>query len=164
LSKINQFDNGYLFYQVPKILLEHEDYRQCLDSIDILVYSLLMDRWNQFVNKVNSDYIDKSGEMYIVYSEKDLAQILNKNRRFISESISKLKNIGLIRVEKRKKYPEQKLNREMINRYYLYDIPREINFENQIEIDKIKQSKNESKQKNKKSAKLRESKKKRLKN
>lgn len=158
LSKINQPENGYYFYKLPKILLNNDEYRECLDILDILVYTLLMDRYNQFIVSPDQQYINKNGEMFIIYPEQEIANILNKNVRFISESISKLNNIGLIKVNKVKKYPRNKDNKEMINHYYLYDLNNaEIN---QVEIEKIKTEKKEKLNKKSESAKVRERKKK----
>jgi hypothetical protein len=158
--KINQPENGYYFYQVPKILWENENYNKCLDPIDIMIYMLLMDRYNQFIIKPDPRFIDDNGEMFIIYPENELGAKIQKDQNYVSKSVNKLKRIGLINFIRAKKYPNWAENKEVINRYYLFDIPLDSNkIEVEKEINKINKDKEEIRNNRSIAAKKREEKK-----
>lgn len=78
MSKYNIVDRAkFTFYQIPKLLLHGEKYKGKLKANDILTYSILMDRLNV---SIKNNWLDKNGNIYFVYSNKELCEILNISR------------------------------------------------------------------------------------
>ena len=69
--KVNEvLDN--VFYQIPKELLINPIYKN-LDSNSILLYGLLLDRLSV---SMKNKWIDKEGNVYLIYSRKEAQKML----------------------------------------------------------------------------------------
>lgn len=85
-----------IFYAVPKILFMNEEFRK-LTLKSKMVYSLLLDR----VDLSKKNGWKKNGYIYIMYSQKKLAEKLGLSERTIRTSFKELTSKNLISCQKR---------------------------------------------------------------
>ncbi len=89
--KINEcFENS--FYQIPKELFTNPIYKN-LDPTSILLYSLLLDRLSL---SMKNKWVDKDGNIYIIYSRKEAQKKLNLSDKTITKAFRKLEEAKLI--------------------------------------------------------------------
>ena len=89
--KVNEvLDN--VFYQIPKELLVNPIYNN-LDSNSILLYGLLLDRLSV---SMKNKWIDKDGNVYIIYSRKDAQKMLKLSDKPITKAFRQLEEAKLI--------------------------------------------------------------------
>lgn len=89
--KINEcFENS--FYQIPKELFTNPIYKN-LDLTSILLYSLLLDRLSL---SMKNKWVDKDGNIYIIYSRKEAQKKLNLSDKPITKAFRKLEEAKLI--------------------------------------------------------------------
>lgn len=81
-----------VFYQIPKELLVNPIYKN-LDSNSILLYGLLLDRLSV---SMKNKWIDKEGNVYIIYSRKDAQKMLKLSDKPITKAFRKLEEAKLI--------------------------------------------------------------------
>lgn len=80
------------FYQLPKGLFLYPQYRS-LDPLAKLMYSVLRDRLS--LSKLNR-WIDENGDIYLIFGQDKLAELMNFSQSAISKNMKKLEEIGLI--------------------------------------------------------------------
>lgn len=81
-----------VFYQIPKELLVNPIYKN-LDSNSILLYGLLLDRLSV---SMKNKWIDKDGNIYLIYSRKEAQQKLKLSDKPVSKAFKKLEEAKLI--------------------------------------------------------------------
>ena len=81
-----------VFYQIPKELLVNPIYND-LDSNSILLYGLLLDRLSV---SMKNKWIDKDGNIYLIYSRKEAQKTLKLSDKPITKSFKKLEEAKLI--------------------------------------------------------------------
>ena len=81
-----------VFYQIPKELLVNPIYND-LDSNSILLYGLLLDRLSV---SMKNKWIDKDGNIYLIYSRKEAQKMLKLSDKPITKSFKKLEEAKLI--------------------------------------------------------------------
>lgn len=78
MSKYNIVDRAkFTFYQIPKLLIHGEKYKNNLTHSEIIAYSILMDRLNV---SIKNNWFDENGNIYFVYSNPQLVEILGVTR------------------------------------------------------------------------------------
>lgn len=87
----------FVFYQIPKILIHGEKYKDNLTNNDILAYSILMDRLNV---SIKNNWYDEEGYIYFVYSNNELQKILNVSRNTVVKIKRNLTKVGLLEEER----------------------------------------------------------------
>ena len=81
-----------IFYQIPKELLVNSVYNN-LDSNSILLYGLLLDRLSI---SMKNKWIDKYGNIYLIYSRKEAQKMLKLSDKPVSKAFKKLEEAKLI--------------------------------------------------------------------
>lgn len=81
------------FYQVPKELFNNP-YYMSLSLISKVLYGLLLDRLSI---SIKNNWTDKDGNIYIVYSRKEVGLKLNLSDKTVTKAFKELKNVKLIR-------------------------------------------------------------------
>lgn len=81
-----------VFYQIPKELLVNPIYKN-LDSNSILLYGLLLDRLSV---SMKNKWVDKDGNIYLIYSRKEAQQKLKLSDKPVSKAFKKLEEAKLI--------------------------------------------------------------------
>ena len=81
-----------VFYQIPKELFTNPIYNS-LDSTSILLYGLLLDRLSV---SMKNKWIDKDGNIYIIYSRKEAQKKLRLSEKTVSKAFKKLEEAKLI--------------------------------------------------------------------
>lgn len=81
-----------VFYQIPKELFTNPIYNS-LDSTSILLYGFLLDRLSV---SMKNKWIDKDGNIYIVYSRKEAQKKLRLSDKPVSKAFKKLEEAKLI--------------------------------------------------------------------
>ncbi len=81
-----------VFYQIPKELLINPIYNN-LDSNSILLYGLLLDRLSV---SMKNKWIDKDGNIYLIYSRKEAQNKLKLSDKPITKAFRKLEDAKLI--------------------------------------------------------------------
>ena len=74
-----------VFYQIPKELFTNPIYNS-LDSTSILLYGLLLDRLSV---SMKNKWIDKDGNIYIIYSRKEAQKKLKLSDKPVSKAFKK---------------------------------------------------------------------------
>lgn len=98
MSKYNVVDRAkFTFYQIPKLLIHGEKYRSKITHSEIIAYAILMDRLNV---SIKNNWIDDNGDIYFVYSNEELMEILNLSKTTTIKVKKKLKEIGLFDEER----------------------------------------------------------------
>lgn len=87
----------FVFYQIPKILIHGEKYKDNLTNNDILAYSILMDRLNV---SIKNNWYDEEGYIYFVYSNNELQKILNVSKNTVVKIKRNLTKVGLLEEER----------------------------------------------------------------
>ncbi|MFA9492343.1 replication initiator protein A [Streptococcus sp. E17BB] len=89
---IEQMETSEIFYSIPKVLLEDEQYKELrLDSK--MLYAILKDRLKL---SAKNRWIDEQGRVYLEYSNKELQEIFNCSKNTIIKIRSDLTKHGLI--------------------------------------------------------------------
>lgn len=134
MSKYNVVDRAkFTFYQIPKLLIHGEKYRSKITHSEIIAYSILMDRLNV---SIKNNWIDDNGDIYFVYSNEELMEILSLSKTTTIKVKKKLKEIGL--------FDEERTGRA--NRLYLLE-PQASNIEEAKYVMNLEQKKVEDKSK-----------------
>lgn len=81
-----------VFYQIPKELFTNPLYSN-LNSDSILLYGLLLDRLSV---SMKNKWIDKDGNIYLVYSRKEAQKMLKLSDKPITRAFRKLQDAKLI--------------------------------------------------------------------
>ena len=81
-----------VFYQIPKELFTNPAYNN-LDSNSILLYGLLLDRLSV---SMKNKWIDKEGNIYLIYSRKEAQKMLKLSDKPVSKAFKKLEDAKLI--------------------------------------------------------------------
>lgn len=81
-----------VFYQIPKELFTNPAYNN-LDSNSILLYGLLLDRLSV---SMKNKWIDKDGNIYLIYSRKEAQKMLKLSDKPVSKAFKKLEEAKLI--------------------------------------------------------------------
>ena len=81
-----------VFYQIQKELLVNPIYKN-LDSNSILLYGLLLDRLSV---SMKNKWVDKDGNIYLIYSRKEAQQKLKLSDKPVSKAFKKLEEAKLI--------------------------------------------------------------------
>lgn len=91
------------FYPIPQRVLELN-----LSSTALLIYGILLNRAS--LSRKNG-YVDATGWVYVVYTQEELAAMLQISTRITANHLRSLEKAGLIR--------KVRLSRKQANRYYL---------------------------------------------
>ena len=91
LYKVNEVLEN-VFYQIPKELFTNPAYNN-LDSNSILLYGLLLDRLSV---SMKNKWIDKEGNIYLIYSRKEAQKMLKLSDKPVSKAFKKLEEAKLI--------------------------------------------------------------------
>lgn len=89
-------EHSHRFYQVPKELFIDEYYRE-MNSDSKVLYSVLLDR-KELSRKNN--WVDKHGQVYLIYTRSNLAELLGISVRSIQRAFNILKELDLIKEER----------------------------------------------------------------
>jgi hypothetical protein len=92
------------FYQLPKALIHSPKYKPLTASAK-LAYAILKDRHQL---SVRNGWTDKQGHIYFLFSDKELAEILECSERTARRVKKELQNVGLIHM---KRQGQKKANR-----------------------------------------------------
>ncbi len=87
----------YRFYQIPAILLEHEEYRKISDTAKLL-YGILLSRLA--LSKKNGWIEEDTNRVYILYNRNDIAAMMGKGTSTISSAMTQLVDAGLVKKKK----------------------------------------------------------------
>lgn len=95
LYKINE-TMQHTYYQMPQELFENEKYKYL--SIEAkVIYSFLLNRMN--LSRINH-WINNDGEIYLIYTRKEIQSKLNLSDKPVTRAFKELRNIELIKEEK----------------------------------------------------------------
>ena len=83
------------FYQMPKFLFEGE--LIALNNDSRVLYSLLKDRHEL---SLTNGWINEKGEVYLIYTRKDMEYMLGLSDKTVKKAIDQLKEYGLVEEEK----------------------------------------------------------------
>jgi len=83
------------FFKIPKVLNE-DDYYKCLPVVARYLYGVMLDR---FKLSKSRNWINSNGEVYFIFKQKDLAELLNVSLSSIKRSVLQLIDHSLIESE-----------------------------------------------------------------
>lgn len=106
----DQVETNERFYKIPKALFENEFYAD-MKLETKMAYAILRDR---FLLSIKNNWIDKSGDVYLIYKNIDLQTILSVGEKKVISLKKELANFGLLEEER------QGLNKP--NRLYVGNI------------------------------------------
>ena len=106
----DQVETNERFYKIPKALFENELYADMKLETKV-AYAILRDR---FLLSIKNNWIDKSGDVYLIYKNIDLQTILSVGEKKVISLKKELANFGLLEEER------QGLNKP--NRLYVGNI------------------------------------------
>ncbi|WP_273705574.1 replication initiator protein A [Leuconostoc mesenteroides] len=106
----DQVETNERFYKIPKVLFENEFYADMKLETKI-AYAILRDR---FLLSIKNNWIDKNGDVYLIYKNSDLQTILSVGEKKVISLKKELANFGLLEEER------QGLNKP--NRLYVGNI------------------------------------------
>ena len=89
---INNVKN-YLFYKVPKCILNNEPYKTKLSPLAKLGYIFILDRLSL---SINNKWVDKKGDVFIYYSRQDLQNDLPTTKKTAISIFKQLEELNLI--------------------------------------------------------------------
>lgn len=95
------------FYQIPKFLFE-EEFKKELGNDAKILYALLRDRHEL---SVKNKWFNNSGEIYLIYSREEMADMLGVTQPTVRKAIQQLKNCALLE--------EEQIGQNKANRIYL---------------------------------------------
>ena len=84
------------FYQLPKFLFEDDYFRKLSDSSKI-AYCMFRDRFE--LSKMNN-WIDDNGNVYLIFTTKDLCELLNCGTQKVTKIKKELENFNLLEQER----------------------------------------------------------------
>lgn len=99
------------FVKVPMVLFTDDQYNW-MKPIDILVYSVMVDR--KSLSKANK-WVDENGEVYIKWKMAELAKFLNTTKPTIDASIKRIEQSHLLHVKRFE-------DRNKANLYYVHEL------------------------------------------
>lgn len=85
------------FYQIPKVFFTSENYKNLTNDMKI-AYAILRDRLNL---SIKNNWVDEDGNIYFVYSNEKLMEILNCKKEKLTKIKKGLENDGLL-IQKRR--------------------------------------------------------------
>ena len=106
----NQVETNERFYKIPKALFENEFYAD-MKLETKMAYAILRDR---FLLSIKNNWIDKKGDVYLIYKNSDLQTILSVGEKKVISLKKELADFGLLEEER------QGLNKP--NRLYVGNI------------------------------------------
>lgn len=106
----NQVETNERFYKIPKALFENEFYAD-MKLETKMAYAILHDR---FLLSIKNNWIDKNGDVYLIYKNSDLQTILSVGEKKVISLKKELADFGLLEEER------QGLNKP--NRLYVGNI------------------------------------------
>ncbi|WP_237048879.1 replication initiator protein A [Leuconostoc mesenteroides] len=106
----DQVETNERFYKIPKALFENEFYSE-MKLETKMAYAILRDR---FLLSIKNNWIDKNGDVYLIYKNNDLQTILSVGEKKVISLKKELANVGLLEEER------QGLNKP--NRLYVGNI------------------------------------------
>lgn len=106
----DQVETNERFYKIPKALFENEFYAD-MKLETKMAYAILRDR---FLLSIKNNWIDKNGDVYLIYKNSDLQTILSVGEKKVISLKKELANFGLLEEER------QGLNKP--NRLYVGNI------------------------------------------
>ncbi|WAM37610.1 replication initiator protein A [Leuconostoc pseudomesenteroides] len=106
----NQVETNERFYNIPKALFENEFYAD-MKLETKMAYAILHDR---FLLSIKNNWIDKNGDVYLIYKNSDLQTILSVGEKKVISLKKELADFGLLEEER------QGLNKP--NRLYVGNI------------------------------------------
>ncbi|RDF80012.1 plasmid replication initiation protein, partial [Lacticaseibacillus paracasei] len=107
---------GTLFFQFPKVLLYSPTYKN-LSAEAKLAYVILKDRLEY---SLHNDWVDENGNIYFIFSNTELQQILNCSEPKVIKTKKELEQANLLFQKKMGFDPKMKRNNP--NRLYLGDL------------------------------------------
>ena len=105
---VNNVSNNR-FYQMPKFLFEGEF--KTLSNNARILYSILRDRHDR---SLQNRWINEQNEVYLIYTRKNMEEMLGLADKTVKKAVEQLKEFGLIE--------EEQIGLNMANRIYLTDI------------------------------------------
>ncbi|QEA58295.1 replication initiator protein A [Leuconostoc koreense] len=106
----DQVETNERFYKIPKALFENEFYAD-MKLETKMAYAILRDR---FLLSIKNNWIDKNGDVYLIYKNSDLQSILSVGEKKVISLKKELADFGLLEEER------QGLNKP--NRLYVGNI------------------------------------------
>ena len=106
----DQVETNERFYKIPKALFENEFYSE-MKLETKMAYAILRDR---FLLSIKNNWIDKNGDVYLIYKNSDLQTILSVGEKKVISLKKELADFGLLEEER------QGLNKP--NRLYVGNI------------------------------------------
>lgn len=85
------------FYQIPKVFFTSENYKNLTNDMKI-AYAILRNRLNL---SIKNSWVDEDGNIYFVYSNEKLMEILNCKKEKLTKIKKGLENDGLL-IQKRR--------------------------------------------------------------
>lgn len=117
------------FYQIPKVFFTSENYKNLTDDMKI-AYAILRDRLNL---SIKNNWVDEDGNIYFVYSNEKLMEILNCKKEKLTKIKKGLENDGLL-IQKRRGLNKPNilyLMKPIVTERDIYKIEKE---ENDVEL------------------------------
>lgn len=85
------------FYQIPKVFFTSDNYKDLTNDMKI-AYAILRDRLNL---SIKNNWVDEDGNIYFIYSNEKLMEILNCRKEKLTKIKRALENAGLL-IQKRR--------------------------------------------------------------
>ncbi|HDD7083919.1 TPA: replication initiator protein A [Staphylococcus aureus] len=117
------------FYQIPKVFFTSENYKNLTNDMKI-AYAILLDRLNL---SIKNNWVDEDGNIYFVYSNEKLMEILNCKKEKLTKIKKGLENDGLL-IQKRRGLNKPNilyLMKPIVTERDIYKIEKE---ENDVEL------------------------------
>ncbi|HCT6568915.1 TPA: replication initiator protein A [Staphylococcus aureus] len=117
------------FYQIPKVFFTSENYKNLTNDMKI-AYAILRDRLNL---SIKNNWVDEDGNIYFVYSNEKLMEILNCKKEKLTKIKKGLENDGLL-IQKRRGLNKPNilyLMKPIVTECDIYKIEKE---ENDVEL------------------------------
>jgi len=102
------------FYQMPTFLFQGKFQGNAISCEARCLYSLLLNRFNLSINNTDNGWVNEKGEVYLVYTRKDIQDILGLCKETTIKVFKELKDLGLIE--------EERLGQGKPNRIYICEI------------------------------------------
>lgn len=118
-----------IFYQIPKVFFTSENYKNLTNDMKI-AYAILRDRLNL---SIKNNWVDEDGNIYFVYSNEKLMEILNCKKEKLTKIKKGLENDGLL-IQKRRGLNKPNilyLMKPIVTERDIYKIEKE---ENDVEL------------------------------
>ena len=83
----------HLYYQIPMELFFNKKYKDKLNSDSKILYGFLL---NRLTLSAKNNWIDENGSIFLIFTRKEVQELLNLSDKTVTKAFKQLKNCKLI--------------------------------------------------------------------